>query len=104
MENPDKKPTNPRISVEDVEGLSDALSAMTTAMRNYADAFAKKPDGSPDYSGHQEYHTIQMEESRQRTALYRELRNELIKRGFFGALYVIGALVIYWYASSQGKP
>ena len=68
-----------------------------TLVKGLINAFPKKPDGSPDFEGHEMFHTTLIEESRARTVFYRELQHELIKKSLWGIVLVLGALITYWW-------
>lgn len=70
--------------------ISDEALALTRALPS-------KPDGSPDVDGHREYHASLIEEARARTEFWRELRLELVRKGFWGLMGVLAFLVMYWW-------
>lgn len=61
-------------------------------------AFPKKPDGSPDYEGHEAFHTALIDEARERSAFFRGLRYKLLEKGFWGLMTVLGLLIAYWWS------
>ena len=67
-----------------------ALQALTRALPS-------KPDGSPDVDGHREYHASLIEEAKARAEFWRELRLELVRKGFWGLMGVLAFLVMYWW-------
>lgn len=69
-----------------------------TLVKSLSSAFAKRPDGSPDFEGHEAYHSAVIAESRERALFYRELRQELIKKGVWGVVMILGALITYWWS------
>ena len=64
-------------------------------------AFPAKPDGTPDFEGHETFHSTLIAESRERTAFYRSLRQELIKKGLWGLLMILVALTSYWWSGQM---
>ena len=70
--------------------ISDEALALTRALPS-------KPDGSPDVDGHREYHASLIEEAKARTEFWRELRLELVRKGFWGLMGVLAFLVMYWW-------
>lgn len=73
-------------------------------VRSLANAFPKKPDGTPDFEGHEIFHSTLIEESRARTVFYRELQHELIKKGLWGLVLILVALVSYWWSGEMRAP
>lgn len=65
-------------------------------------AFPKKPDGLPDFAGHEDYHSTLIDESRARATFYRELQHEMIKKGLWGLLMILVALVVFWWNGHVG--
>ena len=82
-------------------GIKEALASHVmneeTLVRGLIHAFPKKPDGTPDFDGHELFHSTLIEESRARTVFYRELRQELIKKGLWGLVLILSALITYWW-------
>jgi len=91
---------NDRILQEHGE-LKAALSAHTLDEANLVKglmrAFPTKHDGTPDFEGHEAFHTALIEESRARTVFYRDLRHELVKKGLWGLVMILCALITYWW-------
>ena len=56
-----------------------------------------RPDGKPDIEGHRSYHQSLIEEAQDRAKMWRELRVEIIKKGTWGVILVLIALVTYWW-------
>jgi hypothetical protein len=79
------------------EALNTHMVEEEILIKGLVAAFPKKPDGSPDFDGHEVFHSTLIEESRARTTMYRELRHDLIKKGFWGLIGVLTALVVYWW-------
>lgn len=75
-----------------------------TLVKGLINAFPKRPDGSPDFEGHEAFHTALIDEARARTVLYRELRNELIKKGLWGLVMILGTLIAYWWTGHIPPP
>lgn len=67
-------------------------------VKGFLSAFPKKPDGSPDFEGHETFHTALIEEARERTVFFRGLRYKLIEKGFWGLMTVLGLLIMYWWS------
>lgn len=67
----------------------------------FAAAFPKKPNGEPDFEGHELYHSALIDESRARTVFYRDLRQELIKKGLWSLVMIMVALVTYWWGGQM---
>ena len=61
------------------------------------------PNGKPDVDGHRSYHQSLIEEAQDRAKMWRELRTEIIKKGTWGILMVITALVVYWWNGEVKK-
>lgn len=78
------------------------MSEEETLIKGLVAAFPKKIDGSPDFEGHQLFHSTLIEESRARASLFRELQHDLIKKGVWGVFIVIGALAVYWWNGQIG--
>jgi hypothetical protein len=68
-----------------------------------AGAFPARPDGKPDFDGHKIYHTALIDQQKERAVLYRELRADLAKKGLWGVLMVLGALITYWWQHEVRK-
>ena len=62
----------------------DAVTVQTLAR-----ALPLRPDGSPDIDGHREYHASLIEEAKARAEFWRELRLELVRKGFWGLMGVL---------------
>lgn len=92
---------NERILVEHAE-LKATIANHTmneeSLVAGFAAAFPKKPNGDPDFEGHETFHSTLISESRARTAFYKELRNDLIKKGLWGLVMILAALVTYWWS------
>jgi hypothetical protein len=97
-----------RRSIEQNDRILEEHADMKAALTNHAlnednlvkgllRAFPSKPDGTPDFEGHEAFHTALIEESRARTVFYRDLRQELIKKGLWGLVLILSALVAYWW-------
>jgi len=91
-----------------IDGLDNRVAEGATTLATHigkeeaviaglADAFPKKPDGSADITGHRDYHQELIEEARERKTMWRELRTELVKKGTWGIVLVLGALVAYFW-------
>lgn len=95
---------NERI-LEEHDHIKASLVAHTVSeealVKGLIAAFPKKPDGNPDFEGHATFHTTLIQESRSRTAFYRDLRQELIKKGLWGFLMILVALVTYWWSGQM---
>ncbi len=87
--------------VEKVEKLESDLSSHMVreegAIGKWMDSLPKKPDGSPDVEGHRDYHQELIEESLEKKKMWRELRTEMLKKGTWGIVLVLTALVMYWW-------
>lgn len=79
------------------EALHKHMLEEEVLIKGLVAAFPKKPDGSPDFEGHEVFHSTLIEESRTRTKLYRELRHDLIRKGVWGVFVVLGVLISYWW-------
>lgn len=86
------------------ETLSLHASREESLVRSLANAFPKKPDGTPDFEGHEIFHSTLIDESRARTVFYRELQHELIKKGLWGLVLILVALVSYWWSGQLRTP
>lgn len=75
-----------------------------TLVKGLINAFPKRPDGTPDFEGHEEFHTALIDEARARTVFFRELRHDLIKRGLWGLVMILGALIAYWWSGQLRPP
>ncbi len=73
--------------------LRDESVALQTLVR----ALPSKPDGTPDVDGHREYHASLIEEAKARAEFWRDLRMELLRKGLWGLLGILGFLVMYWW-------
>lgn len=69
-----------------------------------AAAFTLLPDGKPDFAGHQSYHAALIEAAKDRAVLFRELRNDLVKKSLWGLLMVLAALIAYWWKHEVKAP
>ena len=67
------------------------------AIEKWMDSLPKTVEGNPDVAGHRLFHQELIEESRERKKMWRELRNELLKKSSWAVVAVIGALVAYWW-------
>lgn len=67
------------------------------AINDWMNSLPKKPDGKPDVEGHRDYHQELIEEARARKTMWRELRTEILKKGTWGIVLVLTALVMYWW-------
>ena len=74
---------------------------MLTGMAN---AFPLRADGRPDFEGHQAYHATIIQEARDRSVLWRELRADLAKKSLWGVVMVMGALIAYWWRHETKSP
>lgn len=83
------------------QGLQDHLNKHIAdealALQALTRALPSKPDGSPDVDGHREYHASLIEEAKARAEFWRELRLELVRKGFWGLMGVLAFLVMYWW-------
>ena len=77
--------------------LNKHISDEAMALQALTRALPSKPDGSPDVDGHREYHASLIEEAKARTEFWRELRLELVRKGFWGLMGVLAFLVMYWW-------
>lgn len=77
--------------------LDGHMTREESAIGRWMDSLPKRPDGAPDVDGHREYHQALIEESRSRAQMWRELRTEILKKGTWGVVMVIGALIAYWW-------
>ena len=77
--------------------LNKHISDEALALQALTRALPSKPDGSPDVDGHREYHASLIEEAKARTEFWRELRLELVRKGFWGLMGVLAFLVMYWW-------
>lgn len=73
--------------------LLDESKAVQTLMR----ALPSKADGTPDIDGHREYHASLIEEAKARAEFWRDLRMELLRKGLWGMLGMLGFLIMYWW-------
>lgn len=77
--------------------LNKHLNDEATAVQSLIRALPSKPDGTPDVDGHREYHASLIEEAKARMEFWRELRLELVRKGFWGLMGVLAFLVMYWW-------
>ena len=77
--------------------LNKHISDEAMALQALTRALPSKPDGSPDVDGHREYHASLIEEAKARADFWRELRLELVRKGFWGLMGVLAFLVMYWW-------
>jgi hypothetical protein len=77
--------------------LNKHLNDETAAVQSLIRALPSKPDGTPDVDGHREYHASLIEEAKARMEFWRELRLELMRKGFWGLMGVLAFLVMYWW-------
>lgn len=77
--------------------LNKHVSEESAALHALIRALPSKPDGSPDVDGHREYHASLIEEAKSRAEFWRELRLELMRKGFWGLMGVLAFLVMYWW-------
>ena len=77
--------------------LNKHISDEARALQALTRALPSKPDGSPDVDGHREYHASLIEEAKARAEFWRELRLELVRKGFWGLMGVLAFLVMYWW-------
>lgn len=75
------------------EHVRDEAMALQALMR----ALPSKADGTPDIDGHREYHASLIEEAKARAEFWRDLRMELLRKGLWGLLGLLGFLVMYWW-------
>lgn len=92
---------NERLLVE-YEELKNAMHTHVAneeaLIKGLIGAFPTKPDGSPDFEGHETFHTALIEEARERAAFFRGLRYKLLEKGFWGLITVLGLLIAYWWS------
>lgn len=79
------------------EQLNVHLRDESVALQTLVRALPSKPDGTPDVDGHREYHASLIEEAKARTEFWRDLRMELLRKGLWGLLGLLGFLVMYWW-------
>lgn len=79
------------------ERLNGHIAEEAAAVQSLARALPSKADGSPDIDGHREYHASLIEEAKARAEFWRDLRMELLRKGLWGLLGVLGFLVMYWW-------
>lgn len=83
------------------DAIKASITSHTTAeqslINGIINAFPKNPDGTPDFKGHEEYHTALIEESRERALFLRGLRYKLMEKGMWGLFIVIWTLIAYWW-------
>lgn len=79
--------------------LQDESKTVQTLMR----ALPSKADGTPDIDGHREYHASLIEEAKARAEFWRDLRMELLRKGLWGMLGMLGFLVMYWWNKEVKK-
>jgi hypothetical protein len=84
--------------------LDQHMADEEQVIKGLVDAFPKKPNGAPDFDGHELFHTSLIDESRERTKMFRELRHEIIKKGLWGIVVVLLALITYWWNGHVVKP
>ena len=77
--------------------LNKHIADDAAAVQGLARALPLRPDGSPDVDGHREYHASLIEEAKARAEFWRELRLELVRKGFWGLMGVLAFLVMYWW-------
>ncbi len=66
-------------------------------MQTLVRALPSKADGTPDIDGHREYHASLIEESKARAEFWRDLQMELLRKGLWGLLGLLGFLLMYWW-------
>lgn len=79
------------------EQLNQHLRDESVALQTLVRALPSKPDGTPDVDGHREYHASLIEEAKARAEFWRDLRMELLRKGLWGMLGMLGFLVMYWW-------
>lgn len=79
------------------ERLNAHVTEETAVIHSLVRALPSKADGSPDVDGHREYHVSLIEEAQARAAFWRDLRMELLRKGLWGLLGMLGFLVMYWW-------
>lgn len=86
------------------ETLKNHMSEEESLIQGLVAAFPKKTDGKPDFDGHASFHNTLIDESRARASFFRELQHELIKKGLWGLILIIGALAAFWWNGNVSKP
>lgn len=89
---------------ESKQTLKDHMNEEESMIQGLIAAFPVKTDGRPDFEGHQSFHNTLIEESKAKAAFYREMQHELVKKGFFGLLMILAALVAFWWNGNVSKP
>lgn len=79
------------------EQLNLHLRDESVALQTLVRALPSKPDGTPDIDGHREYHASLIEEAKARAEFWRDLRMELLRKGLWGVLGMLGFLIMYWW-------
>ena len=60
--------------------IDDHVAREEGMLVGVATAFPLRPDGKPDFAGHQSYHAALIEAAKERAVLYRDLRAEAAER------------------------
>lgn len=84
--------------------LEEHIRVEAAAVTQILKAFPRKPDGTPDFEGHEVFHSTLIEESRDRAKFFRELQHKLIEKGLWGTMLVLAALFAYWWNGNVGSP
>jgi hypothetical protein len=77
--------------------LDGHMKREDASIEMWLQSLPKRPDGHADIDGHRDYHQEIIEEARARKTMWRELRSELVKKGAWGIVIVLSALVMYWW-------
>lgn len=89
------------ISMQQIQELQEQLNLHlrdeSVALQTLVRALPSKPDGTPDVDGHREYHASLIEEAKARAEFWRDLRMELLRKGLWGLLGMLGFLIMYWW-------
>lgn len=98
---------NEQIIADHARIRADLAKHVTTEeqlVKGLLSAFPKKPDGTPDFEGHEMYHAALIEESRERALFLRGLRYKLMEKGFWSLITVLGLLALYWWNGQMRIP
>lgn len=82
--------------------ISEHIAKEERAIDSLIAAMPRNPDGTPDVTGHRDYHTAAAEAARERADLFREAKRDILRRGWRGLFALLSVAAIWLMGKHNG--
>ena len=90
------------VTREEARQIDDRLDEILAEVRKIHGAFPRDNNGETDFDGHREYHEAMIRAAEAQAEFWKELRLDIAKKGTWGLIITIGALIVIGLSTKLG--